>query len=154
MKKDELLYFDKISRRMFIKGVGGGLVAFPVLESFLGEKAYASTLNNKRFVAISTPDLLPYSYLTPRNLKKDLPANYQSVVKKLKDEFGWNYRKVSLEDVISRQGQISELLDSKFNALASKILLYRGVDVPGRTDHGRAASMGRNFRKLGMKKEA
>ncbi len=142
VKKKDLIKFDQVSRRMFIRAVGGGLVTIPLLESFIGEKAYAQLMEKKRFIAVTTPDYLTYGYTTPYELGRVTPANYTSVVNNLTDSNGWMYKRTSLQDIISRKGQISELLDSKFNSLASKILLYRGLDFPGRVDHGRPPALG------------
>ncbi len=143
MKNKDLLHYDPISRRVFIRSVCGGLVAFPFLESVLGEKAYASAIGEKRFIGITTPNQLPYAYLGPSKLLgANIPTNYQSVVSQLVDPNGWNYRRVALSDVILREGRISDLLDNKFNAFSNSIYMYRGLDFPGRIDHGRATSLG------------
>ncbi len=142
VKKKDLIKFDQVSRRMFIKSVGGGLVTIPLLESFIGEKAFAQVAEAKRFIAVTTPDNLTYGYSTPYELGRVTPANYTSVVNNLTDPLGWNYKQTSLQSIISRRGQISDLLDTKFNSLASQILLYRGLDFPGRVDHGRAPALG------------
>lgn len=143
MKKKDLLYFDPVSRRMFIKAIGGGLVTFPLLESFLGEKAFAAASDKKFFIGISTPNQCEYSLTSPSALHRNaIPANYASVVDQLTDEDGWNYRKILLQDVISRQGHISDLLDSKFNSIANYITTIRGYDFAGRIDHGRGTTLG------------
>ena len=134
-------FFDPLTRRSFIQGLGG-LVVVPLLPSLFGEKAEAATLNTKRFIAMTTPNQLPSNHLFPSGLATStVPADLAAYATTI-NEGRFNYRSTSLAGLIASRGQISPFLDSSLNPSASKLALFRGLDMPGRIDHGRGTALG------------
>ncbi len=114
---------SRISRRHFLRGIGGFTLSLPTLPSLLAPgKAFAqSTSVPKRFVAICNYD-----------------GYYESVY----------YPSVAADvqfapDVFSKQlstigGPLSELLGPQFDPLRPKMNIYRGLDIPGSIGHSAA----------------
>ena len=139
--RNDQVVFNPVSRRMFIKGVGG-LFAAPYLASLLPSEAQAAGENMKRLIVMTTPNQLPSNLVFPDDLRgRSIPADLLAIQMQ-KSDGTYPYRDLSLSSLVSVRGQISGLLDTKFNSYASKLALYRGVDMPGRIDHGRANSLG------------
>ena len=140
----DAIVYDPINRRMFIKGLGGLVLSIPLLETF-STPSFANTTSSdtKRFVGLTVPNQLPYAFISPRaHWRRQVPAEFAAANQNLQDQYGWNYRRVALSEVISQSGRISDLLDSKFNSFSDEITVIRGVGFPGRVDHGRQATFG------------
>lgn len=135
------LLYNPMSRRLFIQGLGG-VIALPLLESLIPSKALAATASKKRFIAITLPNQMPANLFFPDGYPGQTPPADLASIVQAKSDGTYPYRQFNLADVIAARGQISTWLDSSYNSYANQIALYRGVDYPGRIDHGRAACMG------------
>jgi len=134
--------YNKYSRRMFLQGTGGLLVSSPLLTSLLSKEAQATCSDDSRtrFIALSTPNYFSNRYYSPSQAQVD---SYGSPL-----ELGKPYMKVPLSTVFQNHGNVGEVLnqiralDSKFTSFADQLTIVRGLDMPGRTDHGRPSLLG------------
>lgn len=140
-KISERIAIEPVSRRMFLIGTGG-LLAIPFLESLVPRQALAATANPRRLVFIHTPNQLPHPLYFPSSFGgQAVPSDLASALA-VKSDGVYPYRELDLAETIARRGQISPYFNTSFNAYANRLSLYRGVDCPGRIDHGPAAAFG------------
>lgn len=111
------------SRRQFLRGMGGFALALPFLPSLVSKEVLAAVNGNppKRFVAICTYDGYYEHVYYP-----SVDANVQFA-----------------PDVFHRQlsdipGALSETFGNEFDALRSKMNIYRGLDIAGSVGHSSA----------------
>lgn len=105
--------FDPVSRRHFLKGMGGVTVALPVLPSLLPTKALAAGASKKRFVAIHS-------------------GHCQAVEQWLPDHSKFSFSEVVGTDRAVRlsaiPGTISPVLGTAFDSLRNKLNLLARLD--------------------------
>lgn len=118
-----------ISRRMFLKGTGGAILAIPCLASLLPSRALgqATVSRPKRFINMYTPYGSVYSQWNPTIAANTL--------------VGPDIRERALASVA---GDISGILGAPFNSLKDKLLLVRGLDGLVLFDHGGAFGLAGN----------
>lgn len=105
--------FDPVSRRHFLRGLGGVTVALPVLPSLLPTSALAAAAPKLRFVAIHSGHCQAVEQWHPDYSKFQW------------SEQSGNDRAVQLSAI---QGNISPVLGSAFDALRSKINILSRLD--------------------------
>ncbi len=111
------MIYNRKSRRQFLVGVGGTLLAIPFLPSLL-PRAYAAGTNPMRFIALGQDEgrYAPHWY----------PNAAES--SKLRAVSGvYNMREMLMRDIV---GDISPILGAQFNgAMRDKLLLIKGLDI-------------------------
>jgi hypothetical protein len=113
-----------MSRRQCIKGLGGFSLTLPFLPSLLPSSANAASAPPKRFAAVCNFDGY-YEKVYYPSLDAD---------QKFADDV--YYRALS-----SIPGDLSENFGAYFNALKSKMNIYRGLDIPGSVGHSSANAL-------------
>ncbi len=105
--------YDPISRRHFLKGLGGVTVALPVIPSLLPSEALAQTAPKKRFVAIHSGHCQAVEQWLPDHTK-----------------FAWTEQGTFARaaQLSSIQGVISPVLGTAFDGLRGKINLLSRLD--------------------------
>jgi hypothetical protein len=133
-----------ISRRHFLQGAGGTVLALPLLPSLLSRQARAqllATSPQKTFIGIAGNAGMidwigPNSILMPRlplNLMNDARTDTNPLVANLltyrKDASTANQRvyRGTLTSLL-QGGQISQIIDSSFNSLLPKMNMMQGFD--------------------------
>lgn len=113
---------NNLSRRQFIQGLGGFSLALPMMPSLLiPGTAQAAGAIPKRFVAVCTYD----GYYEK--------VYYPSVA--ADQSFASDVFYKPLSEI---PGSMSEVFDSQFDPLRSKMNIYRGLDMPGSVGHSAA----------------
>lgn len=116
------MYFNRFSRRMFLKGAGGISVAIPLLPSLV-EKAYGQTTPVRpRFVAVRS-----WYGQTFRNWNPSLDANQMIA------------SDVWVRDLSQFTAPINRVLGTRFDPLKAKLTMMMGLDVLGTPDHNESA---------------
>lgn len=104
---------DKVNRRVFLQGVGGLLVAIPVLPSLMGKAEGATVIRNKRFLTMFPQSQLSHiTFKVTEAMLSGIP-------------YSNGYRSLALSS--SNLQAISPLLGSKFNDYADQMSLVRGL---------------------------
>jgi hypothetical protein len=107
---------SKVSRRMFLTGSGGYMLAIPILPSLLPRVAWSQTVASpKRFIGFITPYGTAYENWYPT-------VGATNILGAAAD----NVRERTLESVA---GDISVILNSPLTPFKQKLLLLRGLDL-------------------------
>ena len=140
-KISDSIAIESSSRRMFLI-TSTGLLAIPFLESLVPSVALATTANPRRFIFVRTGNQLPSPLVFPTGFSgATVPADLANFIAS-KSDGAYPYREMNLAQVIAARGQISPFFNTDFNSYASRMSLYRGLDFPGRIDHGASATLG------------
>jgi hypothetical protein len=142
-----------VSRRLFLRGAGGALVALPLLQSLLPKAAEAQA-------AAAPKRLIVFKSFSTQLIKQWYPAftgnGYQLKNSKYNDSrgdsttlltqklvAGQNYTWAPLSDLKTDQG-ISGILGAKLNPFLDKLTLIRGLDFLPSVNHNFGGLLG-NF---------
>lgn len=118
--------YNPISRRMFLQGSLSSL-AIPLLPSLLtAQEARAAALVLPKYIHVNSPWCIPREHTYPLYLKPDPiypqpPGTNPNSVAWITKDADTKYQ--SLAAIIAFQGQISYVLDSKWNPFASRMNL-------------------------------
>jgi hypothetical protein len=111
--------FDSLSRRRFLRGLGGTALALPYLPSVMGQ-AHAAGVPPKRFIFLFTANgALPKNWYP----KPDKPQ-WKQLANRVR------------EAPLSGLDPISTSLGADLNPFRSKLLLIRGLDAFGKFQGG------------------
>lgn len=128
----------RINRRMFLRGAGGFALAIPFLSSLVKNEAQAAPTTRKRFVAFGTQHggiWQPNMYPTDAALTQE--TNYAGhAVRRGALSLSQNAGVASLSPVLSGSSTIFT------DALAAKMNVLRGLDVPFYLAHHRGGHLG------------
>lgn len=128
---------DLTSRRMFLQGAGGALLAIPFLSSLLPREARAQAANApKRYVAIwSNYDYGHARHWYPTLSAADLPLTMQRTGEAV-------VRYQSLKTLLGTKASLSKVLGPGFNKHVGSLNLMRGLDFIEYYGHGFAHGLG------------
>ncbi len=144
--------FDSMSRRLFLGGVGGTMIALPALNSLLPKKAGAQdSTDPKRFICFKSfsTQIIKSWYPTMSGngyqLHDDVyGGNKADGTTLLSQELGGGpYTQAPLRDFQSDSG-ISQILGPKLNPFLDKLTLIRGLDFLPTVNHNFGGLLG-NF---------
>ncbi len=125
-KLDKTLILN--SRRLFIKGAGGALLALPLLPSIMGDMAYAQAQsNNKFFISMFNE----HGGLADENWR---PQNVNNNIIKeaaIGGKCNWNLNYFSLTDYINggMSSSLSNAIGTELNPYLDKVNMIEGVHM-------------------------
>ncbi len=129
-------------RRQFLRGVGGAVLALPVLPSLLsGQQAKAQMANPQRCLA--------YLLLAHGGCSQKAMFPSEAMLTETRSYAGRSIRRGALQTTVSNgEARISEVLRAPSGqltpALISKMNVLRGIDTPFYIGHGQGPALG-NF---------
>lgn len=144
--------FDTVSRRLFLGGVGGMMVALPALNSLLPKTAVAqASTDPKRFICVKSfstqlikawyPSMSGNGYQLHDDVYGGSKADGTTLLSQPLG--GGPYTQGLLRDFESENG-ISQILGSKLNPFLDKLTLIRGLDFLPTVNHNFGGLLG-NF---------
>ncbi|HEX2733232.1 MAG TPA: DUF1552 domain-containing protein [Polyangiaceae bacterium] len=142
---------SQTSRRMFLRGAGGAVLALPLLESLLPKAVAQSTAAPKRFIVVKSfstqlikqwyPAFEGNGYTLKDAVYSDSKADGTTLLtQKLA---GGPYTWAPLSDLMTDNG-ISGILGPKLNPFMDKLTLIRGLDFLPSVNHNFGGLLG-NF---------
>ena len=127
--------YNKFSRRMFLEGAGGALLTIPFLNSLVPSEARAAEgVPIKRYFNMNTVFHVGHH----RNWFPKLTTLANPLVIPGSPHTG-SYDRLSN---LVGSGQLSRILNSSLNPYLSKMMLYKGLDVPTHGFHVEALHLG------------
>jgi Protein of unknown function (DUF1552) len=144
---------DGVSRRLFLRGAGGAMLALPFLQSLLPKAAEAQAMAApKRFIVFKTfstqlikqwyPTFTGNGYALKDSKYKDSKADGSTLLTQ-KLVAGSPYTWAPLGDLKTDKG-ISGILGAKLNPFLNKLTLIRGLDFLPSVNHNFGGLLG-NF---------
>lgn len=141
-----------VSRRLFLRGAGGAVLALPFLESLLPRSANAQTSGPKRLIVVKTfstqvvkewyPRFEGNGYALKDSRYQDSKADGTTLLTEPIEQ-GLPYTRAPLTDFATETG-ISGILGEKLNPYLPKLNLIRGLDFLPEVNHNYGGLLG-NF---------
>lgn len=126
--------YNPVTRRMFLQGVGGSLLAIPFLESLLPSVAWAADPTIRRYIGVFGN----YDYGHPSNW---FPTSLKPAMS-FKPSTGEHTMHYAPMSSFIQGRQFSRIIVPELNPFMNQLTMFRSLDFPQRMGHGNAMSLG------------